>query len=614
MLLNGVGIGRSTRRLRRRPEPAQARALHARRPPADPPVRGAARGAAGLPAAARLELPRRDRAAAGGVPAAAAGGSSCRCRSRRSCDGRAAPRAARRARGLLRGRARTGTQLPARRDARGGARVPDRRVAARALPRLRLRHEHGLRPVRPGLLGRYEETQAFSPRFVDVHAGSWPSAGSSATTCAAGACSRSAAARASSCSRCTSSGSAEGSGSTPAFVPERADERPGQVEWIRDLYSERYAQLPADAVVCRHTLEHIQPVARVHAARCARALAGGEAGAVRAPRRAARTPRGRLLGPLLRARVVLLAGLAGAALPLDRVRRAGARARLRRPVHPARARGPDGAGGAPLPLEEPPEEVALAVETFRRAYDAQVARWREELGAARTRPRDLGRRLEGRLVPDDARRRRGDRARGRRQPVQAGTVAGRLGRATWSRPAALREHRPDLVVAMNPIYLDEIGGSSAELGVEAQAGRGHSRAVRIAFLTQPWARALPPSESVAIWTQAVATRLAPPGTTWHLVARTRRPGRHRSAATASSTASCAHAATTGSSSHSGASTFRPPTPTVRDVFVPRIYHAACCESSGATRPTSSTSRRSPSSSGRSADLPRSRRASTSGTR
>jgi glycosyltransferase involved in cell wall biosynthesis len=32
--------------------------------------------------------------------------------------------------------------------------------------------------------------------------------------------------------------------------------------------------------------------------------------------------------------------------------------------------------------------------------------------------------------------------------------------------------------------------------------------VRIAFLTQPWATALPPSESVAIWTEAIATRLA----------------------------------------------------------------------------------------------------------
>jgi hypothetical protein len=35
-------------------------------------------------------------------------------------------------------------------------------------------------------------------------------------------------------------------------------------------------------------------------------------------------------------------------------------------------------------------------------------------------------------------------------------------------PAALREYRPDLVIAMNPIYLDEIGGELAALGVRTR--------------------------------------------------------------------------------------------------------------------------------------------------
>ena len=35
-------------------------------------------------------------------------------------------------------------------------------------------------------------------------------------------------------------------------------------------------------------------------------------------------------------------------------------------------------------------------------------------------------------------------------------------------PAALREYRPDLVVAMNPIYLDEIGSELAALGVRTR--------------------------------------------------------------------------------------------------------------------------------------------------
>ena len=35
-------------------------------------------------------------------------------------------------------------------------------------------------------------------------------------------------------------------------------------------------------------------------------------------------------------------------------------------------------------------------------------------------------------------------------------------------PERLRDERPDLVVAMNPVYLEEIGGALSELGVEAR--------------------------------------------------------------------------------------------------------------------------------------------------
>jgi SAM-dependent methyltransferase len=39
-----------------------------------------------------------------------------------------------------------------------------------------------------------------------------------------------------------------------------ADLYADRITWIPDFYSERYADLPADAIVCRHTLEHIAPV------------------------------------------------------------------------------------------------------------------------------------------------------------------------------------------------------------------------------------------------------------------------------------------------------------------------------------------------------------------
>jgi len=53
-------------------------------------------------------------------------------------------------------------------------------------------------------------------------------------------------------------GGNRGTGIDPSYRPERMESAAG-IEFIRDFYSERYRDLTGDAIICRHTLEHIQP-------------------------------------------------------------------------------------------------------------------------------------------------------------------------------------------------------------------------------------------------------------------------------------------------------------------------------------------------------------------
>jgi SAM-dependent methyltransferase len=55
-------------------------------------------------------------------------------------------------------------------------------------------------------------------------------------------------------------GMGKGVGFDPAFVPERLNTPvASRLEFIQDFYSEKYTHLQADVICCRHTLEHIAP-------------------------------------------------------------------------------------------------------------------------------------------------------------------------------------------------------------------------------------------------------------------------------------------------------------------------------------------------------------------
>lgn len=56
-------------------------------------------------------------------------------------------------------------------------------------------------------------------------------------------------------------GAGSGTGIDPGVDPARLEgDAADRVDWVADFYDERYADLAADAIVCRHTLEHIHPV------------------------------------------------------------------------------------------------------------------------------------------------------------------------------------------------------------------------------------------------------------------------------------------------------------------------------------------------------------------
>ncbi len=252
-------------------------------------------------------------------------------------------------------------------------------------------------------------------------------------------------------------GVADAIGIDPGFVPGRVDERPG-LRFLRELYSERHASLEPDAIVCRHTLEHIQPVAELM--RLIRSTLDGHEvllfelpDVLRVLREGAfwdmYYEHTTYFSPGSLARLFRVTGFDVVELELaydDQYILLGAR---------------PGASGTALALEEEPGVVAAAVDGFRTAYEATRERWRERLTAAE-RPviwgagskgvaflTTLGPGLE--LAVDVNPHKQGKFLAGSGVEVVA--------------PDALREYGPDLVVAMNGVYLDEIGQTLSELGV-----------------------------------------------------------------------------------------------------------------------------------------------------
>jgi SAM-dependent methyltransferase len=267
-------------------------------------------------------------------------------------------------------------------------------------------------------------------------------------------------------------GAGRGVGIDPSFVEERVDSAAAErITFIKDYYSPRYAHLAGDAVVCRHTLEHIHPTGEfVELVR--RSLEGRRDTVVlfelpdvlRVLREVAfwdvYYEHCSYFTPGSLARLFRQAGFELLDLALDYDDQY-----ILLEGRPANGRPPQ-----PHPMEEDPQELAEAVRHFARSFAATRAHWRKRLGRARAEGRrtviwgagskgvsfltTLGIEDEIEYAVDV-------------NPYKHGMYMAGSGHEIVA-PGFLRDYRPDLVVAMNPIYLAEIGAELSALGVDAE--------------------------------------------------------------------------------------------------------------------------------------------------
>jgi SAM-dependent methyltransferase len=255
-------------------------------------------------------------------------------------------------------------------------------------------------------------------------------------------------------------GDNEGIGLDPAYVPER---QPGaaasRVTFIQDFYSERYSHLSADFVMCRHTLEHIQPTASFM--RMVRRAIGDRHDTIvffEVPDMSRILQEQAFwdiyyehcsyfslgsLGRLFRMTGFEVLDLAkdydGQYLLID-------------------ARPSNGSNRPSLPQENDLEELAEDVRRFQQTFPDRVKAWKETLGRIKDRGHKsviwgsgskavaylstMGIRDEVEFIVDV-------------NPYKHGKYLAGTGHEIVS-PEFLRKYQPDVVIAMNPIYRDEI--------------------------------------------------------------------------------------------------------------------------------------------------------------
>lgn len=307
---------------------------------------------------------------------------------------------------------------------------------------------------------RYEETQGYSVRFVDFATGlarhwvqKYDLADGTAIEIGCG--------KGEFLEYLVEAGLGHGTGIDPGLHPERLrPELAGRITAQTTFYDERYGSLEADAVICRHTLEHIPDVARF-----VRVIRDG-------------------IGD--RTDTIVLFELPDIQRILDEVAfwdvyyehcsyfSAGSLARLFRAVgfevrHVERVYDDQylilearpsstPAAGDPLPIEDDLEMLAKGTQLFEERFTRTLEDWRGRLAALQRTggtaviwgSGSKGVSFLTNLAMDDAIRCAVDI-----NPFKHGMAMSGSGHRIVG-PDALTDLRPDLVIAMNPIYRDEI--------------------------------------------------------------------------------------------------------------------------------------------------------------
>lgn len=266
-------------------------------------------------------------------------------------------------------------------------------------------------------------------------------------------------------------GAGTGLGIDPGVHPERVpNDVADRAQWVQGFFPKDLPVIDADALVCRHTLEHIKPVRQFMAD--------------------VRTALGD------RRDTAVLFELPGTLHVLDEAWfwdtyyehcsyfTAGSLARLFRAtgfevldVWPAydgqylvvEARPSDvPARGAPLAIEDDLAEIAYGVNHFARTYDVVVGRWRQrvrEVAGGSGSVVIWGSGSKGvaflAALGEDARL---VSAAVDINPFKEGRWMAGTGHRIVA-PKELVDLRPTLVIAMNSTYLEEIGRDLADLGV-----------------------------------------------------------------------------------------------------------------------------------------------------